>query len=145
MTWVVSDYTATPGTSEVSVTKGQQVEVLDTTSSSSVNAEFCLVRLSPIGGGDGGTQEGLVPIAVLKPPPPTKGLLRRGKDAADMDHPTTAAADSNGEYIICFFTILNFELFRILNGLLSKWFNPINGGNNFKFSVACKMLSQSRQ
>lgn len=106
MTWVVLDYTATPGTSEVSVTKGQQVEVLDTTSSSSANAEFCLVRLSPIGGGDGGTQEGLVPIAVLKPPPTTKGLLRRGKDAAEMDHPPTATADSSGKYTIFFLSLL---------------------------------------
>lgn len=103
MTWVISDYTAKPGTNEVSVTKGQQVEVLDTTSTSSASnssPEFCLVRLSPIGGGDGGTQEGLVPIAVLKPAPSIKGLLRRtaaGHDASDKDHPP-AATESNGKF-----------------------------------------------
>lgn len=87
MTWVVSDYTATPGTSEVSVTKGQQVEILDTACTGS--PEFCLVRLSPIGGGDGGTQEGLVPVSVLKPAPSGKVLARRGLET-EKEQPETS-------------------------------------------------------
>lgn len=109
MTWVISDYTASPGSGEVSVTKGQQVEILDTTTSSHNNAEFCLVRLSPGGGGgDGGTQEGLVPVAVLKPAPATKGLLRRGLDAvthSDKDH---HGGDGNGEFTT-HFQFINFN------------------------------------
>lgn len=98
MTWVVADFTATPGTNEVSVVKGQQVEILDngsavsaamsTTSSTTVTTlstggDFCLVRLSPMGGADGGgTQEGLVPIGVLKPAPGKGGA----SNAASKDH-----------------------------------------------------------
>lgn len=86
MTWVVSDYTATAGTSEVSVTKGQQVEILDISCSGA--PEFCLVRLSPIGGGDGGTQEGIVPVSILKPAPTGKGFsTRRTLDVAEKEQP----------------------------------------------------------
>lgn len=89
MTWVVSDYTATPGTNEVSVTKGQQVEIIETPNSEA--AEFCLVRLGPMGSGDGGTHEGLVPISILKPPPSAKGVARRGLEV-EKEQP-----ESNGE------------------------------------------------
>lgn len=107
MTWVVADYTATPGTNEVSVAKGQQVEVLDTsgTANSATSAEFCLVRLSPMGGGDGGTQEGLVPVAVLKPPP-SKGSNSSRRTAAAAEAAAAAAdkdannADNTGEFCI---------------------------------------------
>lgn len=101
MTWVVSDYTATPGTSEVSVTKGQQVEILETSCSGA--PDFCLVRLSPIGGGDGGTQEGLVPVAVLKPAPNGKGFSTRGRtlDVAEKEQPeTTSGKCLFNQYII---------------------------------------------
>lgn len=94
MTWVVSDYTATPGTNEVSVTKGQQVEIIETPNSDA--SEFCLVRLGPIGSGDGGTHEGLVPVSILKPPPSSKGSVRRGLDA-EKEQP-----ESNGEWILLF-------------------------------------------
>lgn len=92
MTWVVSDYTATPGTNEISVTKGQQVEIIETSSAES--SDFCLVRLGPIGSGDGGTHEGLVPISILKPPPSTKGAARRGLEV-EKEQP-----ENNGEYIL---------------------------------------------
>lgn len=89
MTWVVSDYTATPGTSEVSVTKGQQVEIIETTCSGA--PEFCLVRLNAQSGSgtaignsaDSAAQEGLVPLSVLKLAP-SKGVHRRNIDGADV-------------------------------------------------------------
>lgn len=102
MTWVVAEYTATPGTNEISVSKGQQVEVLDSTISSVSNAEFCLVRLSPgiiSGGISSGTQEGLVPVSVLKPAPSShKAGNRRPivEVAADKEH-GPVHAENTGE------------------------------------------------
>lgn len=87
MTWVVSDYTATPGTSEVTVLKGQQVEIIDTACSGA--PEYCQVRLhNPSNGSDTNTQEGLVPVAILKPPPSGKNAHRRNVDSSDTkEHP----------------------------------------------------------
>ncbi|CAH2216270.1 jg4005, partial [Pararge aegeria aegeria] len=62
-TWVVADHVAT-GAGEVSVTKGQQVEVLEAWSS---RPEWWLVRVPgepPL--------EGAVPATVLKPQPQQK-------------------------------------------------------------------------
>lgn len=50
----------------MSVTKGQQVEVVEITSGN--DQDYCLVRLNPQTD-DGAAQEGLVPISILKPPP----------------------------------------------------------------------------
>ncbi|XP_075229474.1 trio Rho guanine nucleotide exchange factor isoform X4 [Lycorma delicatula] len=61
MTWVVADHVA-GAASELSVTKGQQVEVVE------VRPDWCLVRM-PTAGCDS-PPEGLVPISVLKHPPP---------------------------------------------------------------------------
>lgn len=92
MPWVVADFTATPGTNEVSVVKGQQVEVLDATATTSA---WCLVRLAPISGADGGgTQEGLVPVSVLKPPPSKQG--RRQQLEAAAEH---TVVENNGKYL----------------------------------------------
>lgn len=91
MTWVISDFVGAAGTNELSVTKGQQVEVLEM---SATTPDYCLVRVSAgsaaaslakaSGGGaaaassttnatgaGGGSQpqEGLVPMSILKPPP----------------------------------------------------------------------------
>lgn len=66
---MVSDYIATPGSNELSVTKGQQVEVVE--APSSTEPDFCLVRLNPQSD-DAAVQEGLVPISILKPPPGTQ-------------------------------------------------------------------------
>lgn len=103
MTWVVADYTATPGTTEVSVTKGQQVEIIDTTCNGA--PEFCLVRLNAHGGdaatdgsGSGGTQEGLVPVSVLKPAPTGKSSHRRNIDSGNNDG--KEQQDNNGKYKI---------------------------------------------
>lgn len=67
MTWVVSDFTAT-SPQELTVSKGQQVEVVEMYSS---KPDFCLVRM-PTRGSDndsGSVPEGLVPLSVLKQPP----------------------------------------------------------------------------
>lgn len=117
MTWVVSDYTATPGTNEVSVTKGQQVEIIDTPNAEP--SEYCLVRLGPMGSGDGGTHEGLVPISILKPPPSSKGVSRRGLEV-EKEQP-----ESNGEffYMILFFNITKniFSLSKCLQRICLKF------------------------
>lgn len=81
MTWVVSDFTAT-SPQELSVTKGQQVEVVEVYSS---KPDFCLVRM-PTRGSDGdnvSVPEGLVPLSVLKQPPaPRSSPSRRPQ----LDH-----------------------------------------------------------
>lgn len=112
MTWVVADFTATPSTQEISVCKGQQVEVLDashTVTSSVASGEFCLVRLSPGSAGTtggGGTLEGLVPVSVLKPLPGGKSAAgtRRGHssgaDASAAEATSGAGADNNGGFVI---------------------------------------------
>ncbi|KPU78084.1 uncharacterized protein Dana_GF10082, isoform B [Drosophila ananassae] len=65
-TWVVADYIASPGSNELSVTKGQQVEIIEPPTAG--EPDFCLVRLNPQND-DAAVQEGLVPVSVLKPPP----------------------------------------------------------------------------
>lgn len=95
MTWVVSDYVATPGTNEVSVTKGQQVEIIDTNCSGA--PEFCLVRLNIHSGSaaDGsGTIEGKVPVSVLKFAPSNKSSNRKVNPEITAD---IKDSDNNGE------------------------------------------------
>lgn len=87
MTWVITDYTATPGTNEVSVTKGQQVEIIETACSGA--PDFCLVRLNIHSGSavDGsGTIEGIVPMSVLKLAPSNKSVHRKVGDASINDN-----------------------------------------------------------
>lgn len=93
MTWVVSDYVAAQGSAELSVQKGQQVEVIDTNCLGS--PEYCLVRLTNGTANNNNNvsttslsssstheqiiQEGLVPSSILKPPPTqTKNNRRTG-------------------------------------------------------------------
>lgn len=91
MTWVTSDFSATQGSAELSVQKGQQVEVIDTNCLGAPG--FCLVRLtnastnnnlsaSSLGSStqEPSVQEGLVPFSILKPPP-TQMKSRRAGDA----------------------------------------------------------------
>lgn len=83
MTWVVSDFTAT-SPQELSVTKGQQVEVVEICSS---KPDFCLVRM-PTRGTDhdsAGVPEGLVPLSALKQPP----VLRSSPRRHPADHEVT--------------------------------------------------------
>lgn len=78
VTLVISDYVATAGSNEISVNKGQQVEIVEgPTSSESI---YCLVRLSS-SGEDAPIQEGLVPISILKTTPGMQkfGALRKEK------------------------------------------------------------------
>uniref|UniRef100_W4VRC9 Putative triple functional domain ptprf n=1 Tax=Corethrella appendiculata TaxID=1370023 RepID=W4VRC9_9DIPT len=79
MTWVINDYIATQGTNELSVIKGQQVEIVDLNCSGA--PEYCLVRL-PINSTD--SQEGLVPVSVLKPLPSSHSKLSSKQRDADQ-------------------------------------------------------------
>lgn len=67
---MIADYVATQGTSELTVTKGAQVEVIDMNCTGA--PEYCMVRL-PINSTD--SQEGLVPVSVLKPLPSSHSKL----------------------------------------------------------------------
>uniref|UniRef100_A0A1Y1LT27 Uncharacterized protein n=2 Tax=Photinus pyralis TaxID=7054 RepID=A0A1Y1LT27_PHOPY len=91
MTWVMSDYTAA-GPQELSVMKGQQVEVIEMCAS---RPDYCLVRM-PTRSADhecSNVPEGLVPLSVLKQPPAPKSSPKR----LPLDHDGDAAAsDSSG-------------------------------------------------
>ncbi|KXJ83198.1 hypothetical protein RP20_CCG008034 [Aedes albopictus] len=78
VTWVIADYNATQGSSELTVTKGAQVEILDMNCSGA--PDFCLVRL-PINSTD--SQEGLVPVSVLKPLPSSHSKINNKQRDAD--------------------------------------------------------------
>jgi len=102
MTWVISDYVAAQGSSELSVQKGQQVEVIDTNCLGA--PDYCLVRLTNVSTNNNISssnnnnnvsttslsssstqeqiiQEGLVPTSILKPPPTqTKSSRQRAGD-----------------------------------------------------------------
>lgn len=64
MTWVVADHEAPAGSAEITVRKGQQVEVLEVPS----GQDMCLVRLHASSAAEHPV-EGMVPLSVLKPPP----------------------------------------------------------------------------
>ncbi|XP_064541124.1 triple functional domain protein isoform X2 [Drosophila montana] len=85
-TWVVADYIASSGSNELSVSKGQQVEIIEPPTAS--EPDFCLVRLNPQHD-DSAVQEGLVPVAVLKPPP---GAHKQGSLAGATSTAAAAAA-----------------------------------------------------
>ncbi|XP_049828356.1 kalirin isoform X4 [Schistocerca gregaria] len=91
MTWVVADHVAAAGSHELSVTKGQQVEVVE-----AAGADWCLVRM-PSAGVDS-PPEGLVPLAVLKQPPAAaKTTSPQRKPAPDHDsEPGTSDGSSVG-------------------------------------------------
>nr|CAD7256620.1 unnamed protein product [Timema shepardi] len=82
MTWVVSDHVAAAGSQEITVHKGQQVEVLELRAAS---PDWCLVRM-PTSGTVDSPPEGLVPLSVLKQPPP--GLKTSPSRRATADHET---------------------------------------------------------
>ena len=72
VTTVIEDYSA-GNNSELTVTKGQQVELLDTAPPGEQN--WCLVRM--INAEDGEPTQGLVPISSLKPIPALQNLSNR--------------------------------------------------------------------
>jgi hypothetical protein len=92
MTWVISDYVAAQGSAELSVQKGQQVEVIDTNCLGA--PDYCLVRLTNVSTNNNISttslsssstqeqiiQEGLVPSSILKPPPTQTTKSRRAGD-----------------------------------------------------------------
>lgn len=93
MTWVISDYVAAQGSAELSVQKGQQVEVIDTNCLGA--PDYCLVRLTNAPTNNNNLsatslsssstqeqiiQEGLVPSSILKPPPTQTTKSRRAGD-----------------------------------------------------------------
>lgn len=130
MTWVVTDYTATSGTNEVSVTKGQQVEIIETACNGS--PDFCLVRLNIHSGSavDGsGTIEGIVPVSVLKFAPSNKSIHRKGGDSSSNDKD---ANENNGKCLFfwSFAAYLKFPVF-------SDW-PQSNGLNWFGVVVGCR-------
>lgn len=99
MTWVVSDYVAAQGSAELSVQKGQQVEVIDTNCLGA--PDYCLVRLTSASTNNNNNNnvsttslsssstqeqiihEGLVPSSILKPPPTQTLKNRRAGDAEE--------------------------------------------------------------
>ncbi|XP_044733840.1 triple functional domain protein isoform X3 [Chrysoperla carnea] len=95
MTWVISDHVASPGTQELSVRKGQQVEVVEISTS---RPDYCVVRMPTQGPDLGAVPEGLVPISVLKPQPaPRASPSRRQQTNLSIEHDADAAAsDSSG-------------------------------------------------
>lgn len=118
MTWVVADFSATPGTNEVSVTKGQQVEIIDMNCNGA--PEYCLVRLSGPNNSNGTTTssatssqtsvdgnqplEGLVPISVLKPAPTGKTTHRR---AIDGNSDNKESTENSGKFLfVCLFSLV---------------------------------------
>lgn len=84
MTWVIADHVA-GGAAELSVTKGQQVEVVEVKPGDSGGGDWCLVRMPTSGCAVDSPPEGLVPLAVLKQPPP--GCFKTGV-------PTTSTSPS---------------------------------------------------
>jgi hypothetical protein len=100
MTWVISDYVAAQGSSELSVQKGQQVEVIDTNCLGA--PDYCLVRLTNVPANNNNVsstslsssstqeqiiQEGLVPSSILKPPPTQTSKSRRAGDGDEGESP----------------------------------------------------------
>lgn len=78
MTWVIADFTASAA-GQVTVTKGQQVELVDCCGGLS---EMVLVRVPS------DCTEGMVPHVVLKQPPSLKSPQATGKGTkyADYNH-----------------------------------------------------------
>jgi hypothetical protein len=102
MTWVIADHVAAAGSQELSVHKGQQVEVLELTTAT---PDWCLVRMPTSGSSVDSPPEGLVPLAVLKQPPP--GLKTSPSRRAAADH------DSGEYWVECTLTA-SFSLGDIL-------------------------------
>lgn len=95
-TWVISDYIASPNSNELSVSKGQQVEIVEAPTAN--EPDFCLVRLNPQSD-DAAVQEGVVPVSILKPPPGSQKTSSSRKDKND-------AIQEQSEYF--FFLLLDF-------------------------------------
>ncbi|XP_015585806.1 triple functional domain protein isoform X4 [Cephus cinctus] len=108
MTWVVADHSAAPGSHELTVTKGQQVEVLENGSGNSAGGEWTLVRLPLAPGQADPPPEGLVPTSALKQPPttscktspsrkaPTQPSVAIAQQSATAEDAETVGSDGSG-------------------------------------------------
>lgn len=106
MTWVVADHSAAPGSRELTVSKGQQVEVLE-----NGTGEWTLVRLSVAPGQPDPPAEGLVPTSVLKQPPSTACKTSPSRKAPSQSTVPIAqqsvTAEDTGEYFFFIQLIIN--------------------------------------
>ncbi|VEN42476.1 unnamed protein product [Callosobruchus maculatus] len=126
MTWVVSDYTAA-STSELSVTKGQQVEVVEVCLS---RPDYCLVRMpareqaaaavvvATSGGEPAQPQplEGLVPLSVLKQPPQPqqRGSPQRTARGQQQQQQQLEQDQLTGEFhVACYHSISNYTVAQL--------------------------------
>ncbi|KAJ9574578.1 hypothetical protein L9F63_008251, partial [Diploptera punctata] len=93
MTWVIADHIAAAGSQELSVHKGQQVEVLEL---NTATPDWCLVRMPTSGSSVDSPPEGLVPLAVLKQPPP--GLKTSPSRRPTTDHDSEDTSQNSQRY-----------------------------------------------
>lgn len=83
---MISDYTGKQGTPELSVTKGQQVEVIDMNCPGA--PDYCIVRLTNPSS-DNVLHEGLVPVSILKPTPTSGSAQQKcanSNSKRDIEH-----------------------------------------------------------
>ncbi|XP_021922834.1 triple functional domain protein-like isoform X3 [Zootermopsis nevadensis] len=116
MTWVIADHVAAVGSQELSVHKGQQVEVLELNTST---PDWCLVRMPTSGTSVDSPPEGLVPLAVLKQPPP--GLKTSPSRRAASDHDSEPGT-SDGSVAGTVTTSSPVNKRRVFSG--RKWLPP---------------------
>jgi triple functional domain protein len=90
ITTVISDFVSAPGTLQISVAKGQQVEILQ--SDCPETPDYCFVRICEQNGKEphhSPEQDGLIPIAILKSHPATSKNSKNhlsGKHQPEADH-----------------------------------------------------------
>lgn len=114
---MIADHVAAAGSQELSVHKGQQVEVLEL---NTATPDWCLVRMPTSGSSVDSPPEGLVPLAVLKQPPP--GLKTSPSRRAAADH-------DSGEYSLKYCFIGSFRLSDLLRNRTSA--DPFTGRTGF--------------
>lgn len=105
MTWVIADYTAV-SSGELTVHKGQQVEVLDARLDVP-SVDWCLVRMPPGSGAGSGAAdsgpapEGLVPLSVLKQPPQGLKTTSSATSTSPSRRLLTLTQDDAGRLLPC--------------------------------------------
>ena len=131
MTWVVADHAAAPGSRELSVTKGQQVEVLENGSGHTGGGEWTLVRLPSAPGQSEPPPEGLVPTSALKQPPTTSCKTSPSRKAPSSQQTTVgiaqqsvATTEDTGEYHLWTTTwqskLLSIAVIRLLHFIIIR-------------------------
>lgn len=107
-TWVIADYIASVGSNELSVTKGQQVEIVEAPTAN--EPDFCLVRLNPQCD-DAAVQEGLVPVSILKPPPGAHKSSSTRKEKNDTTLQDQSKSNKSINFIVFLANVLKFICF----------------------------------